>query len=217
MPTEAEEVYTVSTRATLEEIVSLAEARRLVRISYRRPGDFAPHEFVVEPYRLHRTASGAAAVHAWQVAPELEGRPEAWRDFRLDRITAVEDAGQVFSPRIPVTLGQELPAAGAARVTPTVATGFHWWGARPVASMGAAEDYFRQLEQSMLDGKVTRDEMALAQSLGERVEPHERKAAHARVYANVLHEVLQDGRISHREELYLKNVREFLAQLGWAP
>ena len=50
-----------------------------MRISYRRPGDFAPHEFVVEPYRLHRTASGAAAVHAWQVAPELEGRPEAWR------------------------------------------------------------------------------------------------------------------------------------------
>ena len=215
----------MSTRENLEQIAALAGARRLVRISYRRPGDFAPHEFVIEPYRLQRTASGAAAVHAWQVAPALEGRPEAWRDFRLDRITAVEDAGSVFAPRIAVTLAQELPAAGVAGdaaggdsgEAPAVASGFHWWGARPVASMGEAEDYFRQLEQSMLDGKVTRDEMALARSLADRVEAHERKAAHARVYANVLHEVLQDGRISHREELYLKNVREFLQQLGWAP
>jgi hypothetical protein len=29
--------------------------------------------------------------------------------------------------------------------------------------------------------------------------------------------VLQDSRISHREELYLQRVREFLEQLGWAP
>ena len=69
----------------------------------------------------------------------------------------------------------------------------------------------------MLDGKVTAAEIALARALGERVEPHERKAAHARVYANVLYEVIQDSRISHREELYLKNVRQFLEQLGWGP
>ena len=211
----------MSTRETLEQIAALASAKRLVRINYRRPGDFAPHEFLIEPYRLQRTATGAAAVHAWQVAPELEGRPEAWRDFRLDRITSVDDSGHAFSPRIAVTLARELPAAGAGKgssqAPPTVAEGFHWWGARPVASMGPAEDYFRHLEQSMLDGRVSRDEMTLAVSLGERVEAHERKAAHARVYANVLHEVLQDGRISHREELYLKNVREFLGQLGWAP
>ena len=215
----------MSTRETLERLAALGEKRRAARISYRRPGDFAPHEFLVEPYRLHRTASGAAAVHAWQLAPELEGRPEAWRDFRLDRITAVSDSGHAFAPRIPVTLSQELPSAGAgkakgkgpAKALPGVADGFNWWGERPVASMGTAEDYFRQLEESMLDGRVSGDEMALVRSLGERVEVHERKAAHARVFANVLHEVLQDGRISHREELYLKNVREFLGQLGWAP
>ncbi len=69
----------------------------------------------------------------------------------------------------------------------------------------------------MLDGKVTPEELSLAESLRDRVEPHERKAAHARVFANVLHEVLQDSRISHREELYLQNVRAFLDRLGWAP
>ena len=214
-------------RETLEELARLGVARRVARISYRRPGDFAPHEFLVEPYRLHQTASGAAALLAWQVAPAVQDRPDAWRDFRLDRITSVEDSGHPFSPRVPVTLAQELPGAGAGRGAasasaaaggaPSVAEGFHWWGARPVASMGPAEDYFRHIETAMLDGKVTPVEIALARSLGERVEAHERKAAHARVYANVLYEVIQDSRISHREELYLKNVRQFLEQLGWAP
>ena len=211
----------MSMRETLEQLARLAEARRVARISYRRPGDFAPHEFLVEPYRLHRTASGAAALLAWQVAPPIEGRPDAWRDVRVARITAVADSGHPFTPRVPVTLAQELPAAGAgagpAKSPLSVAEGFHWWGARPVSSMGPEEDYFRHIETAMLDGKVTADEVALARSLGERVEVHERKAAHARVYANVLYEVTQDARISHREELYLKNVRQFLEKLGWAP
>ena len=207
----------MSTRETLEQLAALAGAKRMARVEYRRPGDFAPHEFLIEPYRLQRTASGAAAVHAWQVSPPVEGRPDGWRDFRLDRITSVADSGHTFAPRVPVTLAQELPAAGAGPNPPAVAEGFHWWGARPVAAMGPAEDYFRQIETAMLDGKVTRDEMTLAAGLAERVEPHERKAAHARVFANVLHEVIQDGKISHREELYLQNVRAFLEKLGWAP
>ena len=215
----------MSTRDTLEKIGRLAADNRVARIGYRRPGEPAGHEFLVEPYRLQRTASGGAAVHAWQLSPPPEGRPDGWRDFRLDRITSVSDAGQAFRPRLPVTLGQELAATDAGGQLPGAgepaaqgpAEGFHWWGDRPIAAMGPAEDYFRHLEAAMLDAKVTPDEMALARSLGERVEIHERKAAHARVYANVLHEVLQDGRISHREELYLQTVREFLGQLGWAP
>ena len=83
--------------------------------------------------------------------------------------------------------------------------------------MGSAEAYFQQLETAMLDGKVTDDEVALAESMRDRVEIHERKGVHARVFASVLHEVLQDARISHREELYLRNVRSFLERLGWAP
>jgi hypothetical protein len=207
----------VSTRETLEQIATLAEARRMARVGYRRPGDFAPQEFLVEPYRLQRTASGAAAILAWQVAPEMEGRPDAWRDFRLERITSVSDSGHAFTPRIAVTLKRQPQPPGAGKGPLAVAEGFDWWGARPIASMGPAEDYFRQIETAMLDGKVTPDELALARSLGDRVEVHERKAAHARVYANVLNEVLQDSRISHREELYLRNVRQFLEQLGWAP
>ena len=105
-----------------------------------------------------------------------------------------------------------LPLAPA-----TGGPGFKGFGDRPIAGMGDAENYFRQIEEAMLDGRVTPEEMSLAEALRDRVEIHERKAVHARVFASVLHEVLQDGRISHREELYLQNVRAFLDRLGWAP
>jgi hypothetical protein len=195
----------------LAEVVRLAGAGRVVRLTYRPPGSAAPAEYVVEPYGLHRSAAGPA-LYAWQLSPPVEGRANAWREFRLDRVTSAADGGAGFKPRAPVTLGSDAPLSGAAP-----GPGFHGWGERPIAGMGDAEDYFRQLETAMLDGKVTEAEMALAESLRDRVEVHQRKAAHARVFAAVLHEVLQDGRISHREELYLANVRAFLERLGWAP
>ena len=196
----------------LTEIVRLAAAGRAVRIGYRRPGTQVPGEYVIEPYRLHRFASGPV-VHAWQLSPVPDG-PSPWRDFRVDRIDTAVDAERPFEPRIPVTLPTdvggppvELPAI------PPVAR----WSDRPIEAAGPDEDYFRYLETAMLDGKVTTDETSLATELGDRVDPSHRKSVHARIYAAVLHEVVADGRISHREEIYLQQVREFLARLGWAP
>jgi hypothetical protein len=201
-----------ATMDAVHEVVRLAEAGRVVRLSYRRPGEGAAGEYLVEPYRFHRGPDGPV-LHAWQLEPPRQGRTGAWRDFRLDRITAAADAGRSFQPRIPVTVARDLPSPGPATGGPD----FKGFGERPIAAMGDAEDYFRQLEEAMLDGRVTEEEMALAEGLRDRVEIQERKAAHARVFASVLHEVLQDGRISHREELYLRNVRAFLDRLGWAP
>jgi hypothetical protein len=213
----------------LEQLSKLAQARRVARVTYKRPGEPAPHDYLVEPYRLQRT-TGGPAVHAWQLSPAPQAGNDGWRDFRLDRVTLVADGGRAFQPRMPVTLPQEVggaggsagasrpdPIGGAPPITGRAAETFDAWGERPVAKMGPAEDYFRHLEGAMLDAKVTPDEMTLARSLGDRVEPHERKAVHARVYANVLHEVVQDSRISHREEIYLRTVREFLEKLGLAP
>jgi hypothetical protein len=195
----------------VHELVRLAEAGRTVRLTYRRPGEGAAGDYVVEPYRFHHGPHGAV-LHAWQLEPP-PGRSEGWRDFRLDRVTSVSDGGSPFQPRAPVTLAGDLPSPAPATGGPD----FKGFGERPIAAMGDAENYFRQIEGAMLDGRVTEEEMALAEALRDRVEVHERKAAHARVFASVLHEVLQDGRISHREELYLRNVRAFLDRLGWAP
>ena len=194
----------------LPEIKRLAGAGRVVRLGYRRPGDGSPAEFVVEPYRVLRSPAGRV-IHAWQLEPPPEGRNNGWRDFRVDRITRVADGGRAFEPRAPVTLAHDAPEA------PAAGSAFHAWGERPIAAMGDAEDYFQQLETAMLDGNVTDEELALAESMRDRVEIHQRKAVHARVFASVLHEVLQDARITHREELYLQNVRKFLDRLGWAP
>jgi hypothetical protein len=194
------------------EIVRLAEAGRVARVTYRRPGEGAPTDYLVEPYRFDRGHNGPV-LRAWQLDPPPQGRADGWRDFRLDRITAATDGGRAFQPRAQVTVGRDVPSPGPATGGPD----FKGFGERPIAGMGDAEGYFRQIETAMLDGKITDEEMTLARSLGDRVEVHERKAAHARVFASVLHEVLQDGRISHREELYLQNVRAFLDRLGWAP
>jgi hypothetical protein len=196
----------------LHEVVRLAEAGRVVRLTYRRPGDGAAGEYYVEPYRFHRGSNGPV-LHAWQLEPAPAWRSEAWRDFRIDRITAASDGGRSFQPRAQITLAGDLPSPAPATGGP----GFKGFGDRPIAGMGDAENYFRQIEEAMLDGRVTPEEMSLAEALRDRVEIHERKAVHARVFASVLHEVLQDGRISHREELYLQNVRAFLDRLGWAP
>ena len=196
----------------LPEIVRLAEAGRLVHLKYRRPGEAAPADYFVEPYRLFY-GHGGLTLQAWQLESAAEGRAAGWREFRMDRIVSAADAGRSFEPRAAVTVARDAPASGPA----AGGAGFKGWGDQPIAAMGDADDYFRQLETAMLDGRITDGEIMLAESLRDRVEPHQRKAAHARVYANVLHEVIQDGRITHREELYLQNVRAFLERLGWAP
>src|SRR5215208_8412902 len=100
----------------------LARERRVVRLGYKRAGESAPREYLVEPYRLHDAATGPA-VQCWQLSPAPEGR-SPWRDFRVDRVTSVTDAGRTFEPRGAVTLGTELAHFGERRITaPEPATG----------------------------------------------------------------------------------------------
>jgi hypothetical protein len=216
----------------LKEITRLARDRRVVRLGYKRAGETVPTEYLVEPYRLQDAATGPA-VQCWQLSPAPEGR-SPWRDFRVDRVTSVADGGRTFEARAAVHLGTELAPFGERTITakdgaldaPVTSTqgavtaapsNFNRWGHRQIGSLGPAGEYFHQLEGAMLDGQVNADEMAVAAELSNRVPPDQRKAVHARVYANVLHEVLEDGRIAHREELYLAQVRELLVRLGWAP
>src|SRR3954447_17635399 len=102
----------------LGEVVGLAGAGRVVRLGYRRPGDGSAGEYVVEPYRLHRSAAGPV-LHAWQVSPPAEDRAHGWGGFRPARIPSASDGGRTFRPRGPVTLAQDAAApARPAPVTP---------------------------------------------------------------------------------------------------
>lgn len=186
----------------LAEIVRLAGARRVVCLAYQKPGEWSDTRRFVEPYRLQESTA-SLMVQCWQLDPTIEDRCK-WRNFRIDRITSVGDGGRAFEPRIPITLGAGEVTAFA-------------WGHEPAVTQGAAAEYFNFLESSLLDGLVSQDELERARALGARVEPDERRGVHARVFANVLQEVLQDAAVSDREAQYLAGVRSFLATLGWAP
>ena len=202
----------------LHDLAMLARDRRVVRLGYRRPGEARPAEYLVEPYRLHRP-SGGALLHAWQASPppQAEGR-SPWRDFRLDRIASVADGGHAFEPRTTVTLPGDVAAATAGppdALQTQAASPASLWSDERIGDVSPADAYFRQLESAMLDGQVTPDEMTLARDLAAGLDPAQRNAVHARVLAAVLNEIAQDGRVSHREEIYLGQVRELLGQLGW--
>jgi hypothetical protein len=205
--------------AWLHDLAALARDRRVVRLGYRRPGEAEPAEYLVEPYRLHRPAGGAL-LHAWQASPpaQAEGR-SPWRDFRLDRIVSVADAGRPFEPRTTVTLPDDvtLVVAGPADARqPPPASPADLWSVERIGDVSPADAYFRQLESAMLDGQVTPDELTLARDLAAGLDPAQRNAVHARVLAAVLNEIAQDGRVSHREEIYLAQVRDLLTHLGWS-
>lgn len=212
----------------LSDLATLASAGRVVRLHYKRPGEPAPAEYVVEPYRLHRPAAGAL-LHAWQVAPPPEGGRAHWRDFRVDRIVSLADADPAappFEPRTPVTLPADVAAALGSTGTPTTSGSTNTlalitsspgnlWSDEPIGVVSPAAAYFRQLEAAMLDGQVTPDELTLLQDLARGLAAEQRNAVHARILAAVLNEVAEDGRVSHREEIYLAKVRELLGALGW--
>ena len=95
---------------TIREIARLAADCRLVRLGYRRPGQHVPDEYVIEPYRLHRFASGPV-VHAWQSSPVPDGA-SPWRDESVPLLTmppVCPSCGGLARPAV-VWFGESLPA-----------------------------------------------------------------------------------------------------------
>jgi len=190
--------------SVLKQLVVLARRRRLAAIDYRRPGHVGAVTRVVEPYRLEEAVDGRPAhVVAWQVWPH-PATVTAWRCFRLDRIHDVRDGQADFRARKPVTL-ENLDAAEFSVTGP--ATGV----------TGAVEAYAAFLEAAMLDSYVSAVELQEARNRGAGLKVEEMRAAHARVYATVLSEVLGDGVVTDEETGYLRKVRKFLEAVGWAP
>jgi hypothetical protein len=157
----------------------------------------------VEPYELQHNRDDLIVL-TWQVEPEVLDGP-GWRNFRVDRIEGVRDTRRTFEPRIPITLHH-----GACRQFV-----FEDKPSPSPPTPGAA--YYAHLMASMLDGKITKEELSQAKSLGVPLSEAKRRAVHARVLATVIGEVCADGQIDDAEVTYLRNVRKFLDLLGWSP
>lgn len=192
----------VSEADVLNQLVGLSARTRTALIHYLKPGEASRTERVIEPYRLQESG-GNLMVQCWQIAPIIQDH-QKWRNFRLDRIAHIADGGTTFTPRCTVTLCHGEVKAFE-------------WGHNPAQTLGAAAEYFAYMEQTMLDGKITPDEIIRAQALGSGLAMDERRGMHAQLFRNVLEEVLKDSAVSDKEARYLKGVREFLAVLGWAP
>ena len=188
---------------TLSELVGLSSKCRTALIHYLKPGEDRFTERHIEPYRLQETGSGNLMVQCWQLNPIILDHHK-WRNFRLDRIIRIADGGSTFTPRCAVTI-----CDGEVRAFE--------WGHDPAQTLGPAAEYFQYIEQSMLDGRITPDEIKRARELALPLSVDQRRGMHAQIFSNVLQEVLQDSDVSEKEARYLSGVREFLSVLGWAP
>ncbi len=190
----------------LRSLCDLAKARNTALITYKKPGENWITERNVEPYSLSMTGQDAFIVLTWQVAPSCE--EPSWRNFRIDRITSVKNAGVIFHPRAPVTIDDgelrkfifdEAPR-GKGKSPPS-----------------PQEKYFKYVEKAMLDGQMTKREITHAKKLSAGLRAGQLRSVHASAYGNLIAEITMDGEISDDEEELLTNMRVFLNELGWAP
>jgi len=183
-------------------MIELANAHRVVRMTYRKCAEEEASDRIVEPYRTSHNDK-SLIIQCWQAAPVVVDGAQ-WRWFRADRILKVTDGGQNFIPRLQVNLSlEEIKQFANERDRETAAE--------------AVEKYFRFVESAMMDGTLTDEEMCKAKELAMGVEPGRLKVIHAHIYISVLNELLVDGELTAREEKYLFTVKKALADLGWSP
>lgn len=190
----------------IQIIQMLGQRRTLGRIIYRKPGEDWRTERVIEPYSFSYNHSGNLILLTWQMDPRL-GEP-CWRNFRTDRIQAIQNEGRPFLPRCPITVhtGESAPFR---------------WGEQaengPRSAPSAQEQYFLALEQALLDNELTSQESKRLTKLQTKLNEGEVKAIHAQAYANLIDEVVADGYLTADDEDTLATRRVFLTSLGGCP
>ena len=183
------------------------EQRIMARIVYRKPCEDWATERLVEPYNFSVTDSNNLIVFTWQYDPRLDG--ESWRNFRVDRIVECRSSGNVFTPRIAVTLstGEYKHFIFDADVDRVAAK----------SPPSPQEIYYKHLDASLCDLNLTDSEEQTARALQSPLKPQQWQAIHARLYANMLYEFSADGKITQDEIDNLTTMRIWLKTLGWCP
>src|ERR1700759_922544 len=129
----------------LTRMFELANAHRVVRMTYRKTAEEEPSDRLVEAYRTSHNDK-SMIIQCWQAAPVVIDGAQ-WRWFRADRIIKVTDGGSNFIPRLRMQLSlEEIERFSKERDRETAAE--------------AVEKYFRYVENAMMDGHISEEEMA---------------------------------------------------------
>ena len=184
------------------QLADLARKQRVAIIGYRKPRDKQPSHRWVEPYKLLE-AEDALVVRCWQLRSDAPDSRDGWRHFRADRISSVEDSGSPFKPRTHITID----------------TGELHEMTKPPRRQyaGPQQEYAAYVIQIIMDGILTETEYSNALKQQKNMSETQIRAAHAAAYSAFLTALIVDGEISDREQMYIRDVRNALEKLGWAP
>ena len=203
----------------LNTLVEVAGKGFRSRIVYRKPGEKDPLDVrIVEPLKFLESAAGDISVRCWQVMRGADSTESGWKAFRIDRIEKVEPTDIPFKTikQTQLTTGEvssfkqdRREMFGKEHVILTI---------RAVEVPGTdADSYFDYLKLILMDGRIENEERRNAESMAIKLSPACIKVAHAKIFADILHECAVDGVIDRQEEIYIAHVRNFLDALGWSP
>lgn len=187
----------------MNQLVECARAETVALLDYRKPGSTSPTRRWVEPYKLVQSLDAARCLRGYQIKADW-AVATGWKLFRVDRIAQVADTGEVFKPRARITL-KDGEVHGVFTDEPVIM--------QPSPEQTYA-DFVRTI---VMDGVLSDAEFNSALALQENMNPEHVRAAHGGVYASLLTAMLVDGSISDEEQRHLREVRECLGHLGWAP
>jgi len=183
-------------------LADIATNHRIAKIQYHKPSQKAAPWRWIEPYKLVE-GYDSLLIRCFQLRSDDPKAKGGWKCFRADRVGMIEDTGEPFKPRTKITL-----------MTGEI-EGENRYGQR--VGQDPQARYLAHLQDAMMDGIITPEELATAQDLQGSLSPSRLRAVHGSVYAAVLQAALIDGEVTDAETDYLQKVKEFLDTLGWAP
>lgn len=213
-------------KLVLNQLVEFTRKRRLAKITYVKLGEITHTIRVVEVYHLLEASTGLL-VYCAQVNPVTGDQP--WRNFRLDRILAVEDGGAEFSARMPTSIDQgelrdfwEVKAQQEQQETPgevAISIGLSVAAVSvPAKEVGSAGDrYVAAFLEKLSDAKLQVREKNELVALASKLKKSQMKVAHARILAHLLEDLASDGDINAADNRLIKRVMTVMHEIGWAP
>lgn len=182
----------------LYQLVAIAEKTHKAHITYRKTfsAKSLPRR-LVEPYSFSQGKEDLM-VRCYQLEPE-----DGWRFFMIHKVESVEDTGQRFTPRRPITLPE-------GSIHPTFAPDPIW--------TDGLQQYRDLVADAMADGSVTPYEFSAIRDLiaREQLTIEQVRFVHAHMFHRCLEAILKDGSIDQDERAGLAFLHEVFSALGWS-